>query len=212
MAEQQEIVIRYGTPKPVIFRETMGTNIFDVDLAARSFGNIHVSGYDTEKYPDEEALGQAVRTGIMDMIEKCLGVMSEKSVMRSDPQRRLADLLGKELSEIGIEAKVEVLSFVLDEDSEQIFQKMKEELKKGLLEDLAVDRTDRPYIKPDCVPPPPIPADGSLGGFMSMVKRDKFCRKCGNQLGSTDNYCRECGAQVVVSCIFGNPLAPNTDK
>ncbi len=79
-------------------------------------------------------------------------------------------------------------------------------------EDLAVDRTDRPYIKPDCVPPPPIPADGSLGGFMSMVKRDKFCRQCGNQLGSTDNYCRECGAQVVVTCTIGDPLAPNTDK
>ena len=193
MIEKTNHTIRFGTKEPVRFRETLGTDAFDADMSARTNGTIRVSAYDTEKYENNEKLTESVRAGINEMIEGCLKKMSEKSVMRSDPRERLAAEMVKALTEAGIEAEVEIAGFTLDDESQQLLNDMKKEIKKQLLNDMIVDRTDRPYIKPDCAPMMPSPG---IGMMMYMQKRDKFCRECGNKLEIGDKFCRSCGAKV----------------
>ena len=181
----KEVIIFFATPKPVVFRETMGSNFYDEELSARTNGKILVSGYDAGKYADDAELTRYIKDGMTGLIENSLKVMSKKSVMTGDTRKRLADEMKKELMEEGIEAEVEVHGFMLDELSQEKY----DEMKKEVLRSFAVDRTDR-MMHVDR------PAGQWIGSGPVRLIRDKFCRQCGNRLGPADNFCTNCGTAV----------------
>ena len=189
------VSFKYGTPEPVTFRETMGTDWFDEEMQARTAMNINVYEYDTDKYGDADSLIAAVKSGMFDMIEKALEKMSECSVVRSRPHKHLSEALEKELSEIGITAEVDVFSFVLSEESERLCSEMRD----WIINSTSVDRTDRPApgflekFKSDCVPP----ADPSTlpDGFKMFMGTGQFCRSCGAKRENNAKFCTECGAK-----------------
>ncbi len=189
------VSFKYGTPEPVTFRETMGTDWFDEEMKARTAMSINVYDYDAKKYKDGDSLVAAVKAGMFDMIEKALEKMSEVSVVRGRPHGRLSKALEKELSEAGVTAEVDVFSFALTEESERLCS----EVRECIINSASVDRTDRPApgflekFKSDCVPPPD-PAT-LPEGFKMFMGMGQFCRRCGTKRENNAKFCTECGAK-----------------
>lgn len=197
IGKKPKVSFKFGTPKPVSFREKAGGE-FDVDMEARVAMAVDVYEYDADKYGGTDGLVNTLKAGMFDLTEKCLDQMSEKSVMRSSTQTRLADHLKKELSLMGVEAEINVFSFVLTEDS----RKQYDELKKYVYSDMPVDRTDRPcreYLekfKPDCV----LQGDPNRMNdpFFTNRQRYDYCIECGAKREENANYCTKCGYKFPV--------------
>ena len=192
------VSFKYGTPEPLTFRETMGTDWFDEEIQARTAMNINVYEYDTEKYGDTNSLVSALKAGMRGMIEKCLQKMSESSVVRSRPHKRLSEALEKELSDIGVTAEADVFNFVLTEESEKLCN----EVRDCIINSAYVDRTDRPckdYLekfKPDCV----LQGDpGRMNNpFLMNTQRYEYCIECGTKREGNANFCTKCGYKFPV--------------
>ncbi|MBR6922206.1 MAG: hypothetical protein IKH51_08420 [Clostridia bacterium] len=192
------VSFKYGTPEPVTFRETMGTDWFDEEMKARTAMSINVYDYDAKKYKDGDSLVAAVKAGMFDMIEKALEKMSEVSVVRDRPHGRLSKALEKELSEAGVTAEVDVFSFALTEESERLCS----EVRECIINSASVDRTDRPCedflkkLKPDCVP------QGDPGKmndlFLMNTQRYEYCIECGTKREENANFCTGCGYKFTV--------------
>ncbi|MBQ7700637.1 MAG: zinc ribbon domain-containing protein [Clostridia bacterium] len=201
MADVEKTVLvsfKYGTPKPLNFRETMGTDWLDADLQARTAMNINVYEYDTEKYESKDSLVAALKNCMYDMIDKCLKKMSEGSVVRGETQKRLAREIEKELSDLGVTAEADVFSFALTADSESLYKDMRDQIFNGAY----VDRTDRPckdYLekfKPDCV----LQGDpGRMNNpFLMNTQRYEYCIECGTKREENANFCTKCGYKFPV--------------
>lgn len=196
MADVEKTVLvsfKYGTPKPLNFRETMGMDYIDVDMQARAAVKFDVYGYDAEKYKDEESLVASLKAGMHGMIEKALEKMAEGSVVRSETQKRLAREIEKELSDLGVTAEADVFTFTLTEESEKLCNEMRNQIFNGAY----VDRTDRPckdYLekfKPDCV----LQGDpGRMNNpFLMNTQRYEYCIECGTKREENANFCTKCG-------------------
>ena len=186
---------KYGTPKPLCFRETMGTDWFEEEMQARTAMNINVYEYDTEKYGRTDDLVSTLKAGMYDLTEKCLRKMSEGSVMRSRPHKRLSETLEKELTGLGVTAEVDVISFTLSEESEKLCN----EVRDCIINSETADRTDRlcpeffEKFKSDCAPP--ADPDTLPDGFKMFMGMGQFCRKCGAKRENNAKFCTECGAK-----------------
>ena len=55
--------VKFGTPKPILFRENWGKGEkkVDLDLEARFAGRCDVSEYDSSRYADEAAVERTIR-------------------------------------------------------------------------------------------------------------------------------------------------------
>ena len=64
------VSFKYGTPEPVTFRETMGTDYFEEEMQARTAMNVNVYEYDAEKYGTADELVTALKNtqGIKEMM------------------------------------------------------------------------------------------------------------------------------------------------
>ncbi len=83
-----DISIKFGTPKTVSFREK---GISD-PLEARFFGTAEISEYDKSKYPDDDTVVQAVKSGLPDMAEEIFENWPAGDVMDSNKKKiRLDD-------------------------------------------------------------------------------------------------------------------------
>ncbi len=195
---------KFGTPRPVRFRETFGTNRYDFDLEARCAGSITVTEYDTEKYGEPEALRLKIKEEMPEILAQCLEEMAPRSVMMRIYRKNgpLNDVIAKKLSEAGVKANVEIVNFVLTEESQELYDEKEKLFHKEFLQDISVDRTDRPctdwprkYVS-DCVPqglrdePPK-----DLTGILFAYKKDEFCRNCGAKRVEDAEFCTECGTR-----------------
>lgn len=201
MADVEKNVLvsfKYGTPKPLNFRETMGTDWLDADLQARTAMIINVYEYDTEKYESKDSLVAALKAGMYDITEKCLQIMSNRSVVMGETRKRLAMAIEKELSDLGVTAEADVFNFVLTADSESLYKDMRDQISNGAY----VDRTDRPckdYLekfKPDCV----LQGDpGRMNNpFLMNTQRYEYCIECGTKREENANFCTKCGYKFPV--------------
>jgi hypothetical protein len=200
----EQFTVKFGTPRPVKFRETMGTREFDFDLEARAAGKVDVTDYDAEQYVDQEEISQTVKTQMPVMLEQCLAEMSAKSVMRRIGRDwPLPGLLEKKLSEAGITGKVEIISFVLTQESQETYDEIDRVFRERIRQEFAVDRTDRPCkeyldkLKPDCVLE--TPKGFGPAGFFVMPQADqgteqpRFCPACAAKRLPGAKFCSECG-------------------
>ncbi|MBO4680248.1 MAG: hypothetical protein J5626_11340 [Lachnospiraceae bacterium] len=117
-------VVKFGTPRPVIFREyqEIGNQVLDVDLEARFAGKCEVSEYDKSRYANDEEVSMFIKSNCTDMLEKCLKNWPEgKSVMRSH-FFGLDGLLNDEFKNCGITSKTEIVVKSLTSDSETLYK------------------------------------------------------------------------------------------
>lgn len=189
------VSFKYGTPEPVTFRETMGTDYFEEEMQARTAMNVNVYEYDAEKYGDTDKLVTLLKAGMRGMIEKALEIMSKGSVVRCRTQQKLSETLEIELADEGVTAEVDVFTFTLTEESEKLCNEMRE----CLINNATVDRTDRPApqffekFKSDCAPPAdPNTLPDRFKMFMGM---GQFCRTCGAKRENNAKFCTECGTK-----------------
>ena len=116
--------VKFGTPRPVIFREyqEIGNQVLDVDLEARFAGKCEVSEYDKSRYANDEEVSMFIKSNCTDMLEKCLKNWPEgKSVIRLH-FNGLDGLLNEEFKSSGITAKTELFAKNLTEDSETLYK------------------------------------------------------------------------------------------
>ena len=85
----EQFSFKYGTPKPVRFRETMGTNKYDIDLEARMACTINVSNFDETKYAGQEELTAAVKSKMYEIIEQSLEELAPRSVILQSMAQKL---------------------------------------------------------------------------------------------------------------------------
>ena len=194
----EKFSFKYGTPKPVKFRETMGTDRYDIDLEARMACNVIVSDFDETKYAGQEELTGAVKAKMHEMIEQSLEELAPESIMlRNAWKEQLAKALEKKLAEEGVKAEIDVFNFVLTPDSQEAFDAHKEVFKKEMLNGIEVDRTDRPRneflekLKPDCVLQ--TAPDFSMLQYVAKCKEEGLCTFCLTKRLPGAKFCTECG-------------------
>ena len=115
-----ELLIKFGTPAPVPFRE----HGCDGDFTARVTGSAVVSAYDAARCGEGEAAEAALRETIAALIPDCLARWPEgKLVMGSGNREVLNALLETALADAGATAKVEVRSIDLIEGQMDAYMK-----------------------------------------------------------------------------------------
>ncbi|MCR4792739.1 MAG: hypothetical protein K5871_08310 [Lachnospiraceae bacterium] len=136
--------VKYGTANPVSFNEPG----FDEPLEARFSGTADISEYDTSKYPDEEAVALAVRSGVADIAQDAFAHWPTEEIVQSQKEKLLASFLDAEFEKLGIKATFVVVTFTLTEESRQ---KYKDHMKKtATLGDLS-DTSKQPKLS-DLIP------------------------------------------------------------
>lgn len=191
---------KYGTTKPVRFRETLGTDRYDIDLEARMACTVNVADFDETKYAGQEELTGAVRAKMYEMIGQSLEELAPISIMlKAAWDGQLAKTLEKKLAEEGVNAGVEVFNFVLTPDSLEEFDALKTLSKEETI--INVDRTDRPCsdflekFKPDCVPQN---APGfMMENYVARCKAEGRCTFCLTKRLPGAKFCTECGKKFV---------------
>lgn len=116
--------VKFGTPKPVTFREysKYGDYVMDIDLDARFAGKCEVSQYDHNLYADDEAVSLFIKNRCCEILAKCLNNWTgEKSVMRSYFSG-LDGMFSTELKNHGITATTEIVLKNLTPDSEAVYK------------------------------------------------------------------------------------------
>ncbi len=201
----EQFDFKFGTPKPVSFRETMGTNRYDIDLQARCAGSITVTEYDTEKYGDREAMILKFKKEMPEILAQSLEELAPRSVMMRIARNKgpLNEAIEAKLADAGVKAKVEIVIFTLTEESQKLFDETEKLFREEFLRDIAVDRTDRPCTdwiqkyKPDCVLEGVRDASPVKGfsGLFPTGKKDVFCSNCGAKRIDGAKFCTECGTK-----------------
>ncbi|MBP5631391.1 MAG: hypothetical protein J6Y21_01330 [Clostridia bacterium] len=198
----EKFSFKYGTPKPVKFRETMGTNRYDIDLEARMACTVNVTDFDETKYAGQDELTAAIKSKMYGLIERSLEELVPGSVMlRAVRKGQLAKTLEKKLAEEGVNTRVEVFNFVLTQDSQEQFDGLEKLFKEDMLKDLGVDRTDRPSseflekFKPDCVPQ--TAPDFSMEKYVAKCNEEGRCTFCLTKRLPGAKFCTECGRKFV---------------
>ena len=115
--------VKFGTPKPVTFREycEYGNQVMDIDLDVRFVGKCEVSEYDNARYANDEEVSFFIKSHCCEILQKCLDNWPEgKSVMRSHFSG-LDESFSAELKNSGINAKTEIILKNLTEDSQTLY-------------------------------------------------------------------------------------------
>lgn len=119
--------VLFGTREPIRFREYDHDKI-DVSLKMQIAGSVGVFGFDVDRYFGEEDITKAVKEqaplAIRNGLENWTG---EQSVLQSDIGTFLRSIIEKGLSDIGIQAKVEAVSWRLPEESQELYEKAKQD-------------------------------------------------------------------------------------
>ncbi|MBP5780947.1 MAG: hypothetical protein J6X34_06915 [Clostridia bacterium] len=196
----EKFSFKYGTPKPVKFRETMGTNRYDIDLEARMACTVNVTDFDETKYAGQDELTAAIKSKMYEMIGQSLEELAPISIMlKAAWDGQLAKTLEKKLAEEGVNAGVEVFNFVLTPDSLEEFDALKTLSKEETI--INVDRTDRPSseflekFKPDCVPQ--TAPDFSMEKYVAKCNEEGRCTFCLTKRLPGAKFCTECGRKFV---------------
>ena len=179
--------VRFGTVRPVMFREIEAKLNIDVDISARFHGYAEVTEFDKSLYADEAQVNAAIKENCSEMISRSLNENwdSELSVTKNWNQC-LGGMLDLELASIGITAKTTVLSMAMLVEDED------------LLKDLKKQATcQSPYVSWDHV---------NFDAFEKAIKnntRHAINFRCyGFQ---SDRYFYEPGEKVVVTYFMVSP-------
>ena len=122
--------VKFGTPKPVTFREycEFGNQVMDIDLDVRFVGKCEVSEYDSERYADDEEVSSFIKSNCSGIRKNCLDKWPEgESVMKSR-FNGLDEKFNSELSNFGISARTEIIMKNLTEESEKLYEEQFREL------------------------------------------------------------------------------------
>lgn len=117
--------VKFGTPKPVRFRECWerGGICVDLDLEARFAAKVEVSNYDGSRYDSEDAVTAKIKADGPEMIAKCLKEdWPENTPIVKGLFKGLEGLFDQELERQGIKAHTEFFSKVLTPDSEESYK------------------------------------------------------------------------------------------
>ena len=112
--------VKFGTPKPVTFREFCENYEVDIDLEARFAAKCEVSEYDNVRYANDEAVAAAIKENGPAIIGKCLKNYPEGKSKVKNNFCELDRLFDEELKNYGITAKTEFFSKTLTEESESL--------------------------------------------------------------------------------------------
>ena len=112
--------VKFGTPKPVTFREFCENYEVDIDLEARFAAKCEVSEYDNVRYANDEAVVAAIKENGPAIIGKCLKNYPEGKSKVKNNFCELDRLFDEELKNYGITAKTEFFSKTLTEESESL--------------------------------------------------------------------------------------------
>jgi hypothetical protein len=119
--------LKFGTPKPIGFREywERGGNYVDVDLEARFVVKVEVSDYDGNRYDSDDAVISEIKVNGSEMIAKCLNEdWPENTPIVKSNFKGLEGLLDQELERHGIKAHSELVIRGLTSESEEEYKKM----------------------------------------------------------------------------------------
>jgi len=123
--------VKFGTPKPVMFRECWekGDIYIDLDVEARFVGECEVLDYDKERYENEEAVSAAIKANGTAIISKCLNEDWPKGTpIASVHFKGLEDLFDKELENYSIKGQTGFVIKNLTPDSEEMFKNKMQEM------------------------------------------------------------------------------------
>lgn len=115
--------VTFGTPKPIQYTEYFVVNnfVFDLEVCARFAGRYEVSEYDTDRYKDEDAVINAIRTNASEIISKCLNEgWPEKTKKVQDNFKGLEELFDKNIEDYGIKGCSNFFSKSLTSDTEDL--------------------------------------------------------------------------------------------
>ena len=209
----EEFSFKFGTPKPISFREKLNTDYLDFDLEARMAGTVTVTDYPENVYGSKEELITTLKVKMLDIAKICLDKMSEHSVMLHNTTKRLGELMTSELKGLGISAGVEMFNFVLTSDSRELYDEQWKYYQES--RNRYVDMTDRPcqdYLEKFGILQNYLEKSGMMDGdYMTykgtnpsmweqgmrdaMMKEGKLCPKCGAKSLEGAKFCSECGAK-----------------
>lgn len=118
--------VKFGTPKPVPFKEYAGCGdkVTDVDLEVRFVGKCEVSEYDNSRYADDEAVSMFIKSNCCEILERCLKNRPEKESIVRTYFSGLDETFSTELKNNGITAKTEILLKNLTEESERKYKEL----------------------------------------------------------------------------------------
>ena len=111
------ILIPFKTGEPVEFKEPQ----VDGALKAVICGRADVTEYDTSLYATEDDLKNAVRSNIIPIAKDSFENWPSESIMRSQTEALLNSFLEEGFRKMGITASVEVTSFKLTDESQEIY-------------------------------------------------------------------------------------------
>ncbi len=119
--------LKFGTPKPIGFREywERGGTYVDVDLEARFVFKVEVSDYDGNRYDSDDAVISEIKVNGSEMISKCLNEdWPENTPIVKSNFKGLEGLLDQELERRGIKTHSELVTRILTSESEEEYKKM----------------------------------------------------------------------------------------
>ena len=117
--------VKFGTPKPVMFRECLEKDGFymDLDLFARFAGKFFVSEYDSNRYEDEKAVDLAIKSNSCEIIANCLNeAWPEGTSKVRGCFKGLEELFDREIENYGIKGTSEFVIKSLTPDSEKEYK------------------------------------------------------------------------------------------
>ena len=151
----EKIEFKFGTPKPVTFRESG----CDTDFKVRIAGKAEVSDYDAVLYDCGEAGTDLLKQAVINLLPLCLLNWPEgKHVIGDGNCEILAGRLDKALADVGITAKTEIVNISLSSDQEA-------EYHDAIKDRRAVDRLDNMFTEPTVDDGEDDEAHGPLIGF-----------------------------------------------
>ena len=118
--------VKFGTPKPVTFRECCKCNdkVLDIDLEARFVGKCEVSEYDKSRYANDGEVSTFIKSNCCEILEKCLNNWPKGESVVKYRFRGLDGYFSTELENSGITAKTEIIIKNLTEDSEKTYKEL----------------------------------------------------------------------------------------
>ena len=111
------IFIPFKTDEPVEFTEPQ----VDGSLKAMICGRVDISEYDTSLYATEDDLKNAVRSKISPIAKDSFEHWPSDSIIRSKTKQLLNSFFEESFNEMGITATVNVTSFTLTDESQEIY-------------------------------------------------------------------------------------------
>ena len=111
------IIIPFKTDEPVEFTEPQ----VDGFLKAVICGRVNIFEYDTSLYATEDDLKKAVRSNISPIAKDSFEHWPTDSIIRSENRQLLNSFFEESFKEMGITATVDVTSFALTDESQEIY-------------------------------------------------------------------------------------------